>query len=248
MLLVPTEFSTDRFLRISKADPLGPALPTSVHETPVAHESLSVFDRSFAVVILAGGKSRRMGEDKATLVYEGQTLLARIVEQSILAQASHVVVVGGDPAWVDQFADEPRVGWVADRWPGEGPLGGIVTGFAAERLWGLNGPRVVLSCDLPLVRAEVISWLANRWFEVVASSDQSDETAFVADLDGVDQPLCAAYSPACGLRADALFRSGQRSLGSLLSQIYVRREVAGKFSRSLEDVDTPADWERARNL
>ncbi len=224
------------------------ALPTSVHETSLAQKSLSVFDRSFAVVVLAGGKSRRMGEDKATLVYEGQTLLARIVEQSILAQASHVVVVGGDPAWVDQFADEPRVGWVADRWPGEGPLGAIVSGFTAKELPSFSGPRVVLSCDLPFVSAESVSWLANRFFDLVVSREQSDETAFVVDLDGVDQPLCAAYSAACGLRAEALFRSGQRSLGSLLSQISVCREAAGKFSRSLEDVDTPADWERARNL
>lgn len=95
----------------------------------------------FAVAILAGGRSARMGRDKAQLVFEGRTLLAR---QVALAWALNPTAV-----WVTGRTDEElgglRARGVSDAQPGQGPLGGLAAVLAAS-----NAAQVlVLAVDMP---------------------------------------------------------------------------------------------------
>lgn len=90
--------------------------------------------------VLAGGQSRRMGTDKALISTEGVTLVERAVAALTEAGADPVVVVGGNRAAISSLG----LVIVDDHWPGEGPLGGIITALrsvATELV-------AVLSCDL----------------------------------------------------------------------------------------------------
>ena len=83
---------------------------------------------AFDGAVLCGGASRRMGRDKATLVLDGRPLAVRVADELAAAGALRVEAVGGDAEAL------VRAGLVhrPDRWPGEGPLGGIVTSLEAQ--------------------------------------------------------------------------------------------------------------------
>lgn len=111
-------------------------------------------------VVLTGGASRRMGRDKATLDVLGRPLVDRAVRALRGVDIETVVAVGGEGEHISSASD---VAWIADQWPGEGPLGGIVS---AAR-WAINAePKysdlVVLACDLPFVSSEAICGLLNE--------------------------------------------------------------------------------------
>ncbi len=106
----------------------------------------------FATYILAGGKSRRFGSDKALATWRGVPLIQRLARQ--LAPASSAVVAVAERA--DKYTDLglPTIG---DRVPNRGPLGGLLTVFehAPEDAWCL-----VVTCDQVVLEAHWIAALA----------------------------------------------------------------------------------------
>jgi molybdopterin-guanine dinucleotide biosynthesis protein A len=97
-------------------------------------------------VVLAGGKSSRLGQDKAELLYQGQTMLQRSID--LLQSLCRQVLVSG--------RNEPGllVPAIKDDTPGLGPIGGICT---ALRVYG--GPLLVISCDLPFLNEKTLAEL-----------------------------------------------------------------------------------------
>ena len=144
----------------------------------------------WAVIVLTGGGSRRMGRDKATLDVAGTSLLDRTIAD---VPAGIPVVVAGPPAPVARRG----VVFVQEDPPGGGPVAGIDAALAA-----VSAPVVVvLATDLPLVGA-LPSGLAEALLD--ARRDDADATRdalLAADASGRPQQLCAAY------RADALRRA-----------------------------------------
>ncbi len=90
--------------------------------------------------VLAGGHSRRMGRDKALITIDGVALVELAADALARAGADPVVVIGGDRAAIEPLG----LPVIADRWPGEGPLGGIITALTAIETELV----AVLSCDL----------------------------------------------------------------------------------------------------
>ena len=125
--------------------------------------------------ILAGGKSTRMGTEKALLPLKGRPMI-QYVADTLAAGFSEVIVVGGD---------KERFGFlkleiVPDVFEGCGPLGGIQA--ALNRAKPL--PVFVLSCDTPFIPAEMVDYVMN--FKAAAPTK-------IATFDGVLQPLCGLY-------------------------------------------------------
>src|SRR5277367_1066850 len=92
--------------------------------------------------VLAGGRSRRMGRDKAMLPYRGRPLIAHVAEtvEKVLYGSGHATIVGQP----DRYRD---LGYrvLADLYPDCGPLGGIVTALQQSAAdWNL-----VVACDMP---------------------------------------------------------------------------------------------------
>lgn len=186
----------------------------------------------FTVAMLAGGRSTRMGADKATLVLDRSDpndvqLGERVLVAALLAGASQVLAVGGDR---DALASQ---GWttVEDRWPGEGPLGGIISALTIAT----NDIVVVVACDLPDVDPDGLLHLAT------VLADAPGAVAAVPVREGRREVLHAAYRAAHRGDLEAAFASGVRAPSAALQPLAVIETTVAPAS--LADLDTPADVE-----
>ncbi len=119
------------------------------------------------VAVIAGGKSRRMGQDKAHLLVDGLPLLARTVFAAQTV-AARVLIVGRSPE-----AGFSGVEFLDDAAPGLGPLGGIATA-----LWHAKGAAaavLALACDMPRLTPETLQWL----LDAAAMEEEADGVAVV---------------------------------------------------------------------
>ncbi len=134
-------------------------------------------------VILAGGKSSRMGRDKAKLIYHGQDLIKRAV--NVLETLCDEVWVSGRDAQEHGIVNP----WFLDEAPGNGPLRGILT--ALKRI---QAPCLVMPCDLPLMDVSTLLRLTTAYKH---RSPDILRTAFIQEETGFVEALLAIYDPGC---------------------------------------------------
>jgi molybdopterin-guanine dinucleotide biosynthesis protein A len=133
---------------------------------------------SVSAAIMAGGKSVRMGQDKAWIELDGEPLIARVA--AVLAQvADEVIVVANDPKY-----ESLGLRVVRDRWPAGGALGGIATGVGAATYDTV----LVAACDMPFLSAEV-------WRILLGHIGEAD--VVIPKIGGEYETLHALYSKAC---------------------------------------------------
>ena len=197
-------------------------------------------------VILAGGQSRRMGHDKATLRLGERTLMQQLIE-TVSPLFPHLVVSVGAPR-----ADLP---WpqVCDERPGLGPLGGL-----CAALGKVDTPWIfALATDMPFVAPPLI--------EALAARRDGTADAVVPRVHGHPQPLAAFYSTRCSAAfaallegsagegtdaSDARRRSLRAALGTIAALYVDEPELlaADPGLRSFFDLDTPQDLTAATRL
>jgi molybdenum cofactor guanylyltransferase len=188
--------------------------------------------------VLTGGASRRMGRDKALVEVAGRSLLTVAADALRDAGANPVLAVGGDA--VALLEVEPRLIAVDDLHPGEGPLGGILTAFAAARTVTPDPSTlvVVVACDMPALDGATIRELVD------AAVAEPAAGLAAAIVDGRPQPLTGVWRPALAeavLRA--AFDAGERAPRRLLDRLVVVG-VHGLHPEALADVDRPEDLAR----
>jgi len=170
-----------------------------------------------AGAVLAGGGSRRMGRDKASLHVDGEAMAMRVAHALAAAGCDPVVAVGG--------AGVAGLETVPDAHPGEGPLGGVIT---ALRHLGVD--TVIAACDLPDLDARTV--------EIVGAAPSHAVTVRVATTDR-SQPHLARWPIALLPRLEQQFADGERSLRAVLATVDVE-DVPVDPDR-LTDLDTPDD-------
>ena len=190
-------------------------------------------------IILAGGKSRRLGVDKTTLPWppgnpEGRTMLDHTVDKLRLVCAE-VIVVGyrGERPLPD------RARAVSDAIPDSGPLGGLCAGLEAAR----NEHAIALPVDMPFLSIELLESL-------IAQPRDYDVLAPVYNLV---QTLHAIYSKRCAEVIRRRMAAGQRSMIGLLEDPeidvrYVQQAEVERLDpggRSFANLNTPGDLEAA---
>ncbi|MBI4790227.1 MAG: molybdenum cofactor guanylyltransferase [Chloroflexi bacterium] len=111
-----------------------------------AHDERS----SVSAVILAGGKSRRMGRDKSFIEFEGRPLIARVIER-VSALSDDVIVVTNDAPAYEPFGTR----LVADVYPGKGSLGGVYSGLLAAR----HDRVFAVACDMPFLNLDLMRYM-----------------------------------------------------------------------------------------
>lgn len=183
-------------------------------------------DAGLAGIVLAGGASRRMGRDKATLVVRGQTLVERVVSTVGTRCAPVFVIAAPGQALPDLPAQVLR-----DEVRGLGPLLATARGLRAAADAGGTWA-FVCAVDMPHLDAGIIDELT----EAAASS--------VADVvlpwDGRDHYLAGLYRTALAARADELVAAGERSMRALVDAADTQRIVMEQ-RRELTNVNTPQD-------
>ncbi len=194
-------------------------------------------------IVLAGGRSSRMGRDKASLLVDGETLLQHSV-RALAAVADEIVVVHA-PGTPRRALDAPcPVREVDDPVAGEGPLVGIATGLREAR-----APlAVVVGVDMPFLEPALLRLLVTRLREERAASG----ARWVLPIaDGRRQPLCSAFARDALDVLDAHIEAGDRApmaVGADLRVALLSEEdwrAADPDGRSFVDVDTPEDFAAA---
>jgi molybdopterin-guanine dinucleotide biosynthesis protein A len=194
-------------------------------------------------IILAGGRSARMGRPKEALPFGGAPLLARIA-QALAPGCDPVVVVARDAA--QELPPLPANALRAhDDVAGRGPLAGLAAGL--RRLLAVPGfepddAAFVVACDHPFVDAGFARFLADRL---------GDADAALPEVGGRPEPLCAVYRLRCLPRVDALLAAGNAGPSALADGRAARVGEAALRDfdpalRALRDVDTAADYDAAR--
>ncbi|SRR5579875_994034 len=198
------------------------------------------FDSRAFAIILAGGRSSRMGRDKATLPLGGRTLVERVVAE-LRRAFSPIIVVGAMPSEQSPVIDEAAADiiLVRDRVAGQGPVHALRRGL--EAAGGDYG--FVASCDLPMLRAAV----ALKLCAMLGPHD-----AVIPRIGGRLQMLHAVYRGRCLGALAEMEDIGERRLHTIVERIDAQivgesemRAVDPKLE-SFINVNTPEDYARAR--
>jgi len=186
-------------------------------------------------LILAGGKSTRLGRDKARLPVFGKSLLERTVHLAGKCCAQ-VYVSGRDPS--KDGIDAP---WLPDDWPGIGPMGGILTG-----LNHLGGPLLVLACDLPLIQVQTLWKLIKARDQrpdfAVMTAYQQVETGYIETLVAVYEDQSARFLEEA--RKKGVYKLSQAIPESARHPVPYTKEQASEFL----NINHPADLDLLKRV
>lgn len=166
-----------------------------------------------------------MGRDKALLAYAGRPMVVSVAEVLSAAGSESVIAVGGDGAALASLG----LAVVADRWPREGPLGGVIT---ALDQFPDHDAIMVVACDMPLLSSATVRAIV----EALATAADTDVAVAVTDRP---QPLCAAWRPSVAAQLETAFSSGQRRLSDVLKTL--RTVEVAVAARDMANVNTPFD-------
>ena len=186
--------------------------------------------------VLAGGKSTRMGKDKAFLEFKGRILLARALELAA-AVAKDVRIVGDR----SKFAAFGRV--IEDIYRERGPLGGIHAALKSSPT-ELN---LMLAVDLPFVERSFLKYLVSvaRDAKVVVTVPRAN--------DGL-QPLCAVYRREFAQAAEQSLAQGKNKIDALFAEVDTKilgpQELseAGFSAEMFRNLNTPEEFEKAAHI
>jgi len=185
---------------------------------------------TFAGAVLAGGSSRRMGRDKAFITVDGVEMVISVVRALNDAGASSVTAIGGDEARLGALALDR----VPDRFPGDGPLGGIITALEHTVTARSSADRVVtLACDLLSPSPQAVR-------EIVAVLDDDSIDVAVPVVDGISQWLHTAWRTHALESLTAAFGRGIRAPRLALAGLRVAEIEAGDRTW-FQDADRPED-------
>lgn len=188
-------------------------------------------------VVLAGGKSKRMGFNKAEAEVDGKSMIVRVIDK-LKKTTSTVVVSSGTTTYPNISVTQ-----IPDQYPHCGPLGGIYSVLKAT-----NTPlNLVVSCDMPLVSTSLLKHIVDKAMESNAL------ITLPIDDDGQVQMMCAVYHkdilPFMQQQIEAgVFK--MKSLVSLVSVEYVRltREHPLYCEYAFMNVNNPTNLEQARKI
>ena len=188
-------------------------------------------------IVLVGGKSSRLGADKALALVAGRQMVHLVLDK-VMPLSDEVLLVGSAGAGDMSVVDEVRV--VEDLYPGRGPLGGIYTGLVSSH----SDYNLVVACDMPFLNVRLLQYL----LELAPGYDA------VVPVVGKLQALHAVYSQGCREVMKARIEHGQLGIASFLRGVnvkYVRRSECQEFDSQLTsflNVNYPGDLVRANTM
>lgn len=180
-------------------------------------------------IILAGGKSARMGQDKGLMRFLGRPMVQHVIDAAAMVCNTFLVVTDHPMYTMFGFAT------VTDEVKGFGPVAGILSGLrrsSTER-------NLVLSCDVPFVTPALLKELVTC---------PADADVIVAEgADGRIHPLIAIYSKRCILAFEQAIAADEHRLRNVLKQLRVHRVWFGEGMESqLRNVNTMKDLDNER--
>ena len=181
-------------------------------------------------VILAGGESRRMGRDKATLPWQGGSMLQHLIDR--------YAALGPVAVCVDRAGRVPFTGAqeLTDPFPGQGPLNGILAGFEQTE----EAELFLTATDLPFGEPALVHRL---------SSLRGACDACLLCGERGPEPLYGVYGRSCLSAAKSVMAEGRRAMRAVLDRLnvnYVNQKSLPDFDLNvvLRNVNTPEEYEQ----
>ncbi|WP_100074956.1 NTP transferase domain-containing protein [Chryseobacterium camelliae] len=184
-------------------------------------------------LVLAGGKSSRMGIPKDTMNWHGKEQRYRVAD--LLAALCHDVYISCRP---DQKEDiDPAYGALPDIFPDMGPLGGILSAFNVQKdvAW------LVVACDMPLLDEKALDFL------VRSRNPASIATTFESPVDGLPEPLVTIWEPGSYPLLLNFVHSGPASPRKFLMQHRISI-LKPEHPDTLVNVNTPEEADQIREM
>ncbi len=192
-------------------------------------------------IILAGGKSTRLGRNKVFEIIGQKSLLERAVS-CLSSFKSEVIVVKAKDSSLPQLAGYPELRIITDIYPGKGSLGGIYTGLVASKAFY----NMVVACDMPFLNLDLLRYmidLAQEYDVVIPKVD-----------DEILEPLHAVYSRNCIPPLEFLIKENRLSILELFPMVKVRNVANSEINRfdplhlSFFNINTEADLQKGLKL
>ncbi|MBF2026924.1 MAG: molybdenum cofactor guanylyltransferase [Oscillatoriales cyanobacterium C42_A2020_001] len=187
---------------------------------------------SLSAIVLAGGQSSRMGQDKAHILIQGIPLLRRTCEVALQCSSQVFVVTSRVEGYRSLLPDRCQLiqeRFVSNESSPHGPLVGFSQGLLlVQTVWVL-----LLACDLPYLQADILQ----RWMAQI--DDKEEVSAWLPQTEHGWEPLCGFYQTAC-LQSLLLFiQQGGRSFQSWL---------AGEVVRAIAFSSDPVQQQQERRM
>jgi len=190
-------------------------------------------------IILAGGKSSRLGRSKALQAIGGKSLIQWVVDR--LATLSTEIIVVTAHGKAIPCSSPIRIKTVADTYPSKSPLVGIYSGLIASAC-----PRaIVVGCDMPFLNIGLLDYMS----QICSSFD-----VVVPQIKDELEPLCSVYSKSCLAPMQGLLEQNERRISELFSMVkvrYIEEDEISSFDPehlSFFNINSQADLDRAKKL
>ena len=175
-------------------------------------------------IILAGGKSSRLGRDKAWEDVGGQRIIDRVIG-ALQSSCDEVLIIGDRPERQNELSLPKCIQYRSDDLKGRGSIGGLYTGLkAADTLWSL-----VVACDMPFISRELIRFMLS-----IISKNRCD--AIVPVINGRYQPTHALYNSTCIPFIEKNISSGNFRMDSYFDEIYLE-EISEDVINSIKGAE-----------
>jgi molybdopterin-guanine dinucleotide biosynthesis protein A len=190
-------------------------------------------------IILAGGKSSRLGRNKALQLVGGKSLIQWVIDG--LATVSAEIIIATAHGEEIPCSSDVRVRTVADEYPGRGPLAGIYSGLVAS-----PGPRaIVVGCDTPFLSTGLLEYMTriSPTFDVV-----------IPRIKDRLEPLCTVYSKSCVAPIRQLLQQNELKIIELFPMVRMRYVEEAEIDSldpehlSFFNINSQADLDRATAL
>lgn len=186
-------------------------------------------------IILAGGKSSRMGKNKALLTIAGETVINRLVRELRMV-TDEILIVTNTP----EVYDFLPIKKVRDRYDNSGPLAGIESGLYHSS----NNNNIIVACDMPFVTVGTLEWLL---------SNLKDYSAVIPEWHGQTHPLLAVYRKEVSDVAAKCIEANDLKLQYFLNQLNVKKVTEkdvyeadrSVIERSFFNMNHPSDFKQA---
>ncbi len=190
-------------------------------------------------IVLAGGKSLRLGRNKSLATVSGKSLIQWVIDR--LATISNEIIIATARGEEIPYSSNVSLKTVADIHPGKGPLAGIYSGLIAS-----SSPRaIVVSCDTPFLSVGLLEYMTRT----CPGAD-----IVVPRMEEKVEPLCAVYSKDCVNPIRELLEQNLLKIIELYPMVTVRYIEEAEIDRfdpehlSFFNINSQSDLDRARKL
>lgn len=182
--------------------------------------------QNLTALVLAGGKSTRMGKDKAFLLYKNKMFIHHVID-AVLPLTKSVFIVSDDTKY-DNLGFQRIEDFIKDA----GPLSGIVSGLQNIK----TSHALVVTCDVPLIKAEMLQML-------LLQAKKDKEYIIQLKTKSDTMPLLAIYPKSCLLELKKSLLSGNRKVKLAIENCKVKTVVVPSFfEKYVQNINTPSQF------